>query len=245
MRLLLFCFLASVFIKPSFSQINAQLGYDIGVYNPSFVSDELLNESNTSHILHRPNIKLDYKLRNNIFFGFKTGLDFHDYKHNIVYVSQGNTYAEIRETSILKANMNSYHLGISVGYEYCFNFVSSLFFRINYDQFFVNRVTNKESSFKKEYFSISETGGKQFVLGSEEHRTMIDFSEIGYYQKLNFDNRHIMISLGYRYYINPLFFSFSISYSPINRSLFNTGFTSPKGNQNIFLLGLSLGYTFP
>lgn len=244
MRVFLIVVFSLITSHKVFCQLNIQTGYDIGFYDFSFNGEYLLSDKKVSHFLHRTNVKLEYKFKNNFFIGLKTGLDFHDYHHELVYIREGNDYAEMHDISKHESVIRNSNIGLSIGYIYHFNQVSSLFLMINYDQFFINNVKNTESSYVEKYYSISETEGKYLAARSEKYATMIDLEDIGYYEKLNLENRHVIFSIGYRYQFNDVFMSSSIKYSPFNRSLFGTGFITPDGNQNIFLFGLKIGYTF-
>lgn len=226
-----------------FSQFNLQAGYDVGFYDMTYNSEYLLSEKKGSHLLHRAILKVEYQFKNNLLFGINTGIDFHNYRHEIMSIMEGNTYIENHSKSIHESIFRTNRVGLSFGFKHHINNNSKLFFTLSYDQFIISSVKNKESLRIEENYLYSESSGKYLANKTESYETMINLDEIGYYQKLNLDNRHVIFSIGYRYQINEVFFSSSLKFSPFNRSFVDPIFISPT-NQNIYLFNLTFGYTF-
>jgi len=244
MKLFLITIICFSISNTFFSQLNIQSGYDIGYYDMVYNGEYLLSENEGMHHLQRINFKIEYRIKNNFLVGFRTGIDFHNYRHDILLVSEGNNYTEIREQSINKSQMRSNVVGLLFGYKHPINNKSSLFLTINYNQFFISRIKNKESLFVEEYYSTLENNDNYLAAKTVSYKSMIDLDKVGYQNKLKLDNRHVMFSFGYRYQINDILISTLFKFSPFNRSLVGTGFIIPD-NQNLFLFGINIGYTFP
>ena len=245
MKFFLFTILCFSISNTFFSQLNIQSGYDMGYYNITLDDEYDLSKKRRLHLLHRLNLKVEYLLKSNFLIGVNTGIDIHNYQHEYTLSHEGNNYTEIKEVSMNESIISANRIGLSIGYQHPITNTSSLSLMVNYDQFFISRIKNKESLFIKEYYSISETEDKYLAVRSEKYATMIDLEEIGYYQKLNLKNRHLIFSIGYRYNLSDVFISSSLKFSPFNRRFVDPVFIIPNGNQNIFFFGFKIGYTFP
>lgn len=229
------------------AQWNIQTGYDFGVFTTDYYGSHLLNKKESSHYLHRLNAKTEYQFKNNFFLSFNSGIDYHDVQHNLQTIEgavfDGSTM-EQHSNSIHHSTLQSYRLGLSLGYRYSINNVASFLFSINYDQFFINRIKNKKSSYTVNYYSSSEVEDNILYYSGEEYRTMIDLREIGYRNKFKRANRYIIFSIGYRYQKGDFFMNPSIGFSPRNNNLVGSASVIPK-QQNLFLFGINFGYTLP
>lgn len=228
----------------SIAQLNIQTGYDFGVFITDYYGSEVLSKVDNSHRIHRINGKLEYQIKKSLLIGLNTSLDIHNIRHHLE--NKGNNVGSSsfqKEKSIHHSKIQSNRLGLSIGYQYLLNSTSSLYFSINYDQFIINKVNIIKSEHIVERFLLSDVENNNPYQTRREHRSMIDLNEIGYRNKLTKDNRHIVFSLGYRYYKGNFFVSPSISVTTKNKSLVRT-FIIPK-RQNLFLFGVNFGYTFP
>ncbi|PHR43960.1 MAG: hypothetical protein COA32_15610 [Fluviicola sp.] len=243
----IFALLLIIFISNiSFSQWNIQAGYDFGVFTTDYHESHLLSKKEDSHHLHRINGRLEYQFKNNFLISLNTGVNIHEVRSELQSLKNtnfsGNSVVRNR-TSINHSILQTYRVGLSIGYNFSFNDISSIFFTLNYDHFFINKITNKQSSFITNYYSTSDVENDNPLYTVNEYRAMIDLDEIGYRNKFKKENSHIIFSLGYRHQIRNFFISPSLGWSPINNSFVDPILVVPLP-QTMFLFSLNLGYTF-
>lgn len=227
-------------------QFNIQTGYDFGFFKTDYYySNEFLSLKDDSHQIHRLNGKIEYQFKNNLLVSLNTGIDIHDFRHHLE--TKGDNVGAssfIQSKSFHHSKIQTYRFGLSIGYQHYLNNTSILFLSISYDQFFVNSVNINRSDYIRNRFLISEVENNNPYFTSIEHRAMIDLNEIGYRNKFKTDNRHIIFSLGYRYYKGSFFISPSLAITTKNKTPVRS-FGAPPKPQNLFLFGVNLGYTLP
>lgn len=238
--LLLFVF------KISFGQWNVQTGYDFGFFRTDYQGSEALSTEEDSHNLHRINVKLEYQFKNNFLVSLNTGANIHNVSHDLKTIKNtnfdGNSVVRHR-TSIHNSTLQTYRIGLSIGYNFSINNSSSVIVSVNYNQFFFNKVTNKRSLFITNYYLSSDGEKSDPIYTENEYQDMIDLDEIGYRNKFKKENKHLVFSLGYRHQIRDFFINPTLGLSLLNNSLVKPEFIIPK-RQTLFLFGLNIGYTF-
>lgn len=222
-----------------YGQWNIQSGYDFGTFtftNP-FNTDQGLN------IVNRLNVVGEYELPNNISFSLNCGYDFQkiDYKKAKRYNHYNGTqsYEDIYRQDI---DIQKYRLGLSFGYSIDIKDVSSVQIKLSYDQFFVNKISiNQLYDVKNSYLvSSSEIDGHEPVTSTKSFSSrFFKMDRIGYKNEFLIKNRHIVLSIHYKYNFQNYFLSPSIGFSPWNK-----GIVLPDG-RNLYVVGIRLGYTFP
>ncbi len=217
-------------------QWNIQTGYDFGTYTIPVTQRKNFNNS------HRVNLVNEYIFTNKVLVSLNSGIDLQKINYisnNRINGSNENSFTEyISENEI---NIQTYRLGLSLGYQFEITPLTNILFKISYDQYFVNNVSIKKGYQTKNSYSVpsSEIDNYEPTVSTKEFSPNIDFQRIGYRNKFLKENRNLVFSLIYRYHIHDFFISPSISFSP-----FNEGFVLFP-SQNLFLFGVNLGYTFP
>lgn len=245
MRILKTGIMASVLVicYNVFGQFNVQTGYNFGFFHTKYYVPELLSKTDNAHRINRLNLELEYQFKKKLLIGLNTGVDFNDIRHHLETKGDnvGVSSFKIAE-SIHHSKIQTFRLGLSIGYQYLFKNASSLCFSVNYDQFFINSVNIIKSEYIKSLSSATEAENNAPYLTIVEHRAMIDLNEIGYRNKIKKDNRYIIFSLEYRYYWECFFVSTSMAISTKTTNPVRS-FSLPKP-QNLFLFGVNIGYTF-
>lgn len=219
-----------------FSQFNVQTGYDFGTFTIPATQRKNFNNS------HRVNLASEYIFTNKVLVSLNSGVDLQKINYtsnNIINGSDENSSTEyISESEI---NIQTYRVGLSLGYQFEITPLTNILFKISYDQYFVNKVSITKGYQIKNFYTVpsNEIDNNEPIISTKEFSPNIDFQRIGFRNKFLKENRNIVFSLIYRYHINDFFISPSISFSP-----FNEGFVLFR-SQNLFLFGLNLGYTFP
>jgi hypothetical protein len=128
-------------------QWNIQTGYDFGFFTTDYQGNHLLSKEEDSHYTHRINGRFEYQSKNNFLVSLNTGINIHDVRHDLQTRKNtdfsGNSVVRHR-TSIHHSTLQAYRLGLSIGYKFSINNISSIILSLNYDHFFMNKVTNKE-----------------------------------------------------------------------------------------------------
>lgn len=232
-----------------FGQWNTQIGYGIGFFNNKYSKEyEIhlmsLENKDISQLIHRLNFKFEYQLKNNLLFAVNTGIDFHSVYRDLYNIQESSiSQLEIHSRHIHNSLIQSYKIGLSFGYLFQINDISGIGLELQYDHFFVNQIRIKTSSYTLEHYAISDNSNDKPLISSTSYADMIDFDAIDYKNRFNWNNRYFLITLGYRFRKENIFFHPSLSFS----YFILRDFVSPPSvsYQNLFLMNFSIGYTFP
>jgi hypothetical protein len=239
---ILFLFLIYNFV--SIGQFNIQAGYDYGFFKPN-LSKELEEVIKSAHFyqhnssLHRLSLVNEYILKNKLIISVNSGIGIYNIDYKSIFRSN-NLGGSSENISIHSSSTQTFRLGISLGYQLELNSRSSLIFKTEYDQHFVNRISIKESYNLTNLYDVP-VNEIDFVEPSYYAKKILptSFANRGFKNKLIKENGNLIFSLRYRYLLNQNFFACtSFSFSPSNVGFFNQG-------QHMFLLGINLGYIFP
>ena len=231
------------------SQWNTQIGYSIGFldnkYSKGYESYLMsLENKDISQLLHRLNFRLEYQLENNLSFAVNSGIDVHRVYRDLHNIRESSdSQLEIRSRHIHNSLIQNYKIGLSVGYLFQLNDVSSIGLEVQYDHFFVNQIRIKTSSQTLEHYAISDSPSDKPLISSKSYVDMIDFDKVGYKNRFAWDNRYFLFKLGYRFQKKNMFFHPSIGYSYFVLQ----NFVRPPSvsYQNLFLINFNIGYTLP
>lgn len=217
-------------------QWNIQTGYDFGTFTIPVTQRKNFNK------IHRVNLVGEYIFKNNILVNLNTGVDFHliDY-HSTSRITDPSGNNSTESISTKDINIQNFRIGLSLGYQFKINNISSIKLNLSYDQYFVNHLVINESFRIKNSYDVpaDEIDYNEPNIQTYEFSPRLDYQRFGYRNKFVIDNRNIIFSLGYRHQMDNFFVNPSLGFSPLN-----TGFILFR-RQNLFLFGINLGFTLP
>ncbi|MDX1653487.1 MAG: hypothetical protein R3277_13395 [Brumimicrobium sp.] len=226
-----------------FGQWNIQTGYDFGAMTFKEYNSNV-NMNSKWDFVNRFNLITEYSFKNDFLFSVNSGLDIHNIlfdQERVVINSNGGTDVYGGRSEL---NIQTYRLGFSTGYNWHLNKSSSLVFKFNFHQFFINRITifQMTSTVKNYDVPQDEVTENDPLYFSSELNNRLDYQKIGYRNKWKRDNNNVNVSVEYRRQVFSLYhLTFFAGYSPFDRRIYPV--TSEK--RNLFLLGLRIVYTFP
>jgi len=223
-------------------QWNIQAGYDFGAMNFREKNPNVKMNSKWDFV-SRYNIIGEYTLKNDFLLAFNTGLDIHNIIRDQERMISNNGVTEIYGGRF-ESNIQTLRLGFSLGYKVELNKTSNLVFKVNFHQFFINRIKiiQMESTLEQYNISTDEFNVATPNFSFSELNNRLDYDKIGYRNKLNTNNNNINVSIEYR---RLIFLKYHLNifggYSPFDQRIYPT----TSNRRNIFILGIRLGYTFP
>ncbi|MGM0477911.1 MAG: hypothetical protein ACQERC_01725 [Bacteroidota bacterium] len=219
----------------SYGQWNVQTGYDFGTFTIPKTQRKNFNN------LHRFSLIGEYIFSNEISVNINTGIDLHKIDYQAVNTIEPTSNYSKEFITHNNINIQNFKFGLSMGYNFILNNNSSIKVSLNYDHYFVNRLTIKESYSIINSYSVptDEIESNEPLSKVHEFSPELDYERFGYKNTFVLSNNNVSLSIGYRYRLGSVFINSSIRFSPLN-----TGFVLFR-RQNLFLIGVNLGYTFP
>lgn len=218
-----------------FSQFNILTGYDYGLIQLEKITSATTDEKVKWNSVQRFNSNVEYLLPSKFLFSLDLGVD--TYHKRIKYVS---TQKNIVEKRSVNAKIITLRNQLSFGYLFNFDEKNSLVFKISSGIYSVLDIKILESTFEKKVFKDDTHEG--IPLSS-----IIEYNDRTYFKKES-QNRSaylsgfnlLQTSIEYRYTFNDWNCNLFVGYTPIQKEIIQR-----FNNNNLFLLGIRLGYTLP
>lgn len=216
-------------------QFNLQTGYDYGLIQLEKITSLTTDDEINWNSLQRFNFNVEYISSSKLLFSLDIGIDTYSEKMKSVNI-QKNIVEKRRYDGKIITLRNQ----LSIGYLFEINKENSLVFKISSGIFSIRDIKIFESSFEKKVFE-DDTHTDPPIHYSIEHKDKTDFQEVyGYKSKYLSGFNLLQTSIEYRYTFNDWSCNLFLGYTPMQKQIIQR-----FNNNNLFLLGIRIGYYLP